>query len=151
MRELIARYFLVLIILRMAAVPFGDEEIALARIIQGEAGHEFMAYNSAPAYCVGWVVRNRLASGEYGSSYQEIAAGFNGTLNRAPKWRYMAIARLVMSGHEDPTGGALYVLSQQDVEGLNFDVERATLVLRASPGRALYFFREWQGEDVRED
>jgi hypothetical protein len=37
--------------------------------------------------------------------------------------------------------------SQQDVDKLGFDEEEATLILRASESRALFFFREWQGED----
>ena len=135
---------LTLIVLRMAAVPFSAEEIALAQIVQGEASHEFMHYDSAPAYCVGWVARNRLESGKYGESYQDLD-GFNGRLMGDPGWRYMAIARLVINAEEDPTHGAMYVLSQQDVDRLGFDGGEATLVLRASQVRALYFFKEWQG------
>lgn len=137
--------FVTLVVLRMAAVPFNAEEIALAQIAQGEAGHEFMYHDSVPAYCVGWVARNRLATGQYGKSYQEVA-GFNGKLNTDPKWRYMAIARLVMYSEDDPTEGALYVLFQQDVDKLGFDEDRATLVLRASERRALLFFTEWVEE-----
>lgn len=142
--QVIARFMVTLIVLRMAAVPFSAEEIALAQILQGEANHQFMMGSYVPAYTVGWVVRNRLESGEYGSSYQELQAGFNGVINRAPQWKYMAMARLVINGKWDPTGGALYVLSQQDVDKLGFAMEEASLVVRASEQRALFFFKEWQ-------
>ena len=145
-RALIAKYILAMIVLHMAAMPFSTEEIALAQIIQGEADHEFMQDDGAAAYAVGWVARNRLQGGQYGLSYQEVRAGFNGTVIKAPKWRYLAIARLVINGQQDPTGGALYALSQQDMDKLGFDEEQATLILRASEHRALFFFEEWQGE-----
>lgn len=126
--------------------PFSAEEIALAQIIQGEADHEFMRDDGAAAYAVGWVAKNRLGSERYGASYQELQAGFNGTIIKAPKRRYPAIARLVINGRRDPTDGALYVLSQQDMDKLGFDEGQATLILRASEHRALFFFEEWQGE-----
>lgn len=143
---MVARYLLALMVLRMAAVPFSDEEVALAQIMQGEAGHEFMGDTGAAACAVGWVARNRLESGEYGSSYQEMKPDFNGAIITDPKWRYLAIARLVVHGRRDPTGGALYVLSRQDMDQLGFDEGEATLVLRASAQRGLFFFREWSGE-----
>jgi hypothetical protein len=70
-----------------------------------------MRDDGAAAYAVGWVARNRLESGQYGASYQELRGEFNGTLITDPKWRYMVIARLVINGRNDPTEGALYVLS----------------------------------------
>lgn len=143
--QAIAHSMMTLAVLWMAMVPFSAEEIALAQIMQGETHHQFMR-SYMPAYAVGWVARNRLESGEYGSSYQELQAGFNGTINRAPQWKYVAIARLVMNGKQDPTRGALYVFSQQDVDELGFAVERASLILRASEHRALFFFVEWPGE-----
>lgn len=143
MRELVARYILAMMVLRMAAMPFSAEEIAVAQIVQGEANAQFMRDGGAAAYAVGWVARNRLESGQYGASYQELRAEFNGTIVRAPKWRYLAVARMVVNGQRDPTSGALYVLSQQDMEQLGFSEEGATLVLRASEHRALYFFKEW--------
>ena len=149
MGQLVARYVLALIVLRMAAVPFSAEEIALAQIVQGEASHEFMRDRGAAAYAVGWVARNRLESGQYGSSYQELRGEFNGAIITDPKWRYLAIARLVVNGQRDPTGGALYVLSQQDMDQLGFSEEGATLVLRASAHRALFFFREWPADGQR--
>lgn len=142
----ITRFMLTLVVLRMAAVPFSGEEIALAQIIQGEAGHEFMRDDGGAAYCVGWVVKNRLTSGQYGASYQELRAEFNGTIIIDPKWRYLVIARLVIHRQEDPTGGALYVLSRQDMDKLGFDEAGACFVLRASQQRGLYFFREWLEE-----
>jgi hypothetical protein len=141
--QIIARFMVMLIVIRMAAVPFSAEEIALAQILQGEANHQFMG-SHVPAYAVGWVARNRLEAGDYGSSYQELQAGFNGAINRAPQWKYMATARLVMNGKWDPTDGALYVLSQQDVDQLGFAAEEASLVVRASAHRALFFFKDWQ-------
>jgi len=144
--QTIARFIVTLAVLRMAAVPFSVEEIALAQIMQGEANHQFMR-SYVPAYCVGWVARNRLETGEYGTSYQELQVGFNGTINRAPQWKYMAMSRMVINARpwNDPTHGALYVWSQQDMEKLGFDVERASLILRTSDHRALYFFVEWPG------
>lgn len=71
---LIARYLLALMVLHMAAMPFSAEEIALAQIAQGEANHQFMRDAGAAAYAVGWVARNRLVSGKYGSSYKEVKA-----------------------------------------------------------------------------
>lgn len=143
MNGLIARYLLALVVLHMAAMPFGAEEIALAQIAQGEAKSQFMRDRGAAAYCVGWVARNRLESGKYGSSYKEVQADFNGSIVTDPKWRYLAVARLVVHGREDPTSGALYVLSQQDMDRLGFSEEGATLVLKASPHRGLFFFKEW--------
>lgn len=143
----VTRFMVALVILRMAAMPFCDEEIALAQIMQGEANHQFMG-SFVPAYGVGWVARNRLESGEYGESYQALRAEFNGTVDRAPQWKYMALARLVMAGERDPTGGALYVFSQQDIDKLGFDEAGATLILRASAARALFFFKEWPEEIV---
>ena len=143
MSELVARYLLAMMILRMAAMPFSAEEIALAQIVQGEANAQFMRDGGAAAYAVGWVARNRLETGRYGASYQELRAEFNGTIVVSPKWRYMAIARAVSNGRRDPTSGALYVLSQQDVDRLGFDGQKASLVLRASEHRGLYFFKEW--------
>lgn len=149
--QAMARFMVTLMVLRMAAMPFSDEEIALAQIMQGEANHQFMR-SYVPAYAVGWVARNRLESDEYGSSYQEMQAGFNGAINRAPQWKYMALARLVMNHRRwrDLTRGALYVFSQQDVDELGFDAQEASLILRASDHRALYFFREWPGETTDE-
>ena len=145
MEYVLGRLMLTIVVLRMAAFPFGAEEVALAQIIQGEAGHEFMYGRSAGAYCVGWVARNRVQSGLYGESYQDLD-GFNGRLTGDPSWRYLAIARVVINYHgDDPTGGAMYVLSQQDVDRLGFDEGKATLVLRASKQRALLFFVEWPG------
>ena len=145
-RALIAKYILAMIVLHMAAMPFSAEEIALAQIIQGEANAQFMHDAGGAAYAVGWVARNRLESGQYGASYQEMRAGFNGTIVVSPKWRYMAIARLVVNGQDDPTKGALYVLSRQDMDKLGFNEGQATLILRASEYRALFFFEEWQDE-----
>jgi hypothetical protein len=145
--DMMAKYLLAMLILRLVATPFVPEEIALAQIIQGEASHEFMEDDGTAAYAVGWVARNRLESREYGASYQELRGEFNGTLVTDPQWRYMVIARLVINGENDPTNGALYVLSQQDMDKLGFDEEQATLILRASASRALFFFKEWQGEN----
>lgn len=144
--QAIARFMVTMAVLRMAAVPFSAEEVALAQIMQGEANHQFMR-SYVPAYCVGWVARNRLESGEYGSSYQELQAGFNGTISRAPQWKYMAVARVVMKQRKwkDPTRGALYVWSRQDMDELGFDVGKASLILRASEHRALYFLVQWPG------
>lgn len=140
----IAKYLLALLVLRMAAVPFGDEEIALAQIVQGEANHQFMRDTGLSAYCAGWVVRNRIAAGKC-ESYADCQKDFNGSIVQAPGWRYMAMARLAMNNEEDPTGGALYVLSQQDMDQLGFDESEASLILRASEHRALFFFVEWPG------
>lgn len=145
--QAVTRFMITLIVLRMAAMPFTNEEVALAQIMQGEANHQFMR-SYVPAYAVGWVARNRLESGEYGSSYQELQVGFNGAINHAPQWIYMAMSRLVMNHRRwrDLTRGALYVFSQQDVDELGFNAREASLILRASDHRALYFFREWPGE-----
>lgn len=142
--QVIARFMVTLAVLRMAAIPFSPEEIALAQIMQGEADHQFMR-SYVPAYCVGWVARNRLESGEYGISYQELRAEFNGTINRAPQWKYMALARVMMHQRKskDPTHGALYVLSQQDMNELGFNMDQASLILRTSKHRGLFFFVEW--------
>lgn len=142
--QAIARFIVTLAVLRMAAVPFSAEEIALAQIMQGEANHQFMR-SYVPAYCIAWVARNRLESGEYGASYQELRAEFNGTINRAPQWKYMALARVVMNQRKwkDPTHGALYVWSRQDMDELGFDMEKASLILRTSEHRGLFFFVEW--------
>ena len=72
-----------------------------------------------------------------------------GTLNTDPGWRYLAIARLVITAEHDPTAGALYVFSQQDVNKFKFNEEAATLVLRASDHRALLFYVEWPGEGAQ--
>ena len=60
----LARYLLAMMVLRMAAASFHPEEMALAQIIQGEANHQFMRDAGLSAYCVGWVVRNRIAAGQ---------------------------------------------------------------------------------------
>lgn len=145
MSGLLARYLLTMMVLHMAAIPFSAEEIALAQIIQGEAYHGFMRDDGAAAYAVGMVARNRLESGRYGSSYKEVQSGFSGTLAVEPERRYLAVARKVINGTEDPTQGALYVLSQQDVKVLGFGDQAAliTLVLRTSETRALYFYKTW--------
>lgn len=140
----IARFLQILMILRMAAVPFSDEEIALAQIVQGEANHEFMRDSGMSAYCVGWVVRNRFKAGKC-ESYADCQKDFNGTIITDPKWRYLAVARLVVNGQRDPTGGALHVLSQQDMDELGFDESEASLIIRTSEHRGLYFFQEWPG------
>ena len=145
--RLLKAYLWGLLVLRMVAVPFSLEEIALAQIIQGEANHEFMRDNGMSAYCVGWVVRNRLEAGKC-QSYLHCQRDFNGTIITDPQWWYLFIARLVINGEEDPTAGALHVLSQQDVDELGFDVEEASLVIRASAYRSLYFFERWQRGDV---
>jgi hypothetical protein len=146
----ITRLMLMLALLRATATPFSDEEAALAQIIQGEASHEFMRDNGEAAYCVGWVAKNRLESGEYGSSYQEVQEGFNGSIVTDPKWRYLVVARLVIYHRNDPTDGALYALSQQDVDRLGFGGAEACLVLVASAERAVYFFKEWPGDNDHE-
>lgn len=137
------RLIVILFVLSAAVVPFSNGEIALAQIIQGEANHQFMHGSYTGAYCVGWVARNRLETNQYGPSYAEIQGGFNGTISDVPQWEYLMLARRVMNGKEDPTGGALYVFSQQDVDRLRFDESKATLVIRASEHRALIFFAEW--------
>ncbi len=145
--RLLRAYLWGLVVLRMAATPFHPEEIALAQILQGEANHEFMRDSGMSAYCVGWVVRNRLEAGKC-ESYAHCQKDFNGTIVTDPQWRYLAVARLVMKGKRDPTGGALHVLSQQDVDRVGFDVEEASLVIQASPYRSLYFFERWQRGDL---
>jgi len=142
----IARYLLAILVLHMVATPFQSEEIALAQIIQGEANHQFMRDEGMSAYCVGWVARNRLVAGRC-ESYRHCQKDFKGTIIQAPQWRYLAIARLIINSKEDPTGGALYVFSQQDMNQLDFDESQATLVIRASPYRALFFFKEWPGRE----
>lgn len=141
----ITKYLLALMVLRMAAAPFNDKEYVLAQIIQGEANSQFMHDGGLSAYCVGWVVRNRLAAG-WCESYADCQKDFNGTIIKAPQWRYLAIARLVINNKEDPTRGALYVFSQQDIDRLDFDESEASLILRTSEYRALFFFREWPRE-----
>lgn len=137
------RFMIALALSQPAAGPFSSEEIALAQIMQGEAHHRFMGDDFTGAYYVGWVARNRLESGKYGETYAEIQGGFNGTSHSPPRWEYLDLARLVLSGNGDLTQGALYVFSQQDVERLGFAEERATLTIRASEHRALLFFAEW--------
>lgn len=137
------RFMMTLALLQPAAAPFSSEEIALAQIMQGEAHHRFMGGDFTGAYCVGWVARNRLESGKYGETYAEIQSGFNGTNQSSPRWEYLDLARLVLIDEGDPTQGALYVFSQQDVERLGFAEEKATLIIRASEQRALLFFAEW--------
>ena len=123
----------------------------MAQIMQGEAHHQFMRGSYDGAYCVGWVARNRLETKRYGSSYVEVQAGFNGTINDAPRQEYLVLARLVINGTEDPTHGALYAFSRQDVDRLRFDEDKATLVIRASEHRALMFFAEWPEGTKREN
>jgi hypothetical protein len=143
------RAILILMVWHVVETSLSVEEAALAQIIQGKAHHQFMRDDGAAAYAVGWVARNRLESGQYGGSYQELRSEFNGTVNRAASLRYKVIARMVINNEEDPTGGALYVFSQQDVDRLGFGEEEATLILVASEHRALYFFRRWPGDYLR--
>lgn len=123
--------------------PSSDEEVGLAQIMQGEAHHQFMHGDYTAAYCVGWVARNRLETKRYGMSYAEVQDGFSGTINDVPRKEYLILARLVINDTEDPTHGALYVFSRQDVDRLRFDEDEATLVIRASEHRTLIFFAEW--------
>lgn len=142
--RLLKAYLWGLVVLRMAAIPFRPEEVALAQILEGEAGYQFMRDGGVSAYHVGWVARNRLEAGKC-ESYLHCQKDFNGAISTDPQWRYKAIARLVINGKRDPTGGALHVLSKQDVDKLGFDVEEASLVIQASLYRRLYFFEEWPG------
>jgi len=137
------QWIVALLLLAMLAAPPLDEEIALAQIMQGEAHHQYMAGSYDGAYYIGWVARNRLLSQRYGSSYIEVQAGFNGTIAGTPRQEYLILARLVISGKKDPTHGALYMFSQQDVNQLGFDESNATLIIRASESRALMFFARW--------
>lgn len=141
----IAAYLVMLAMLVPVGPPYfvTVEEVLLARIMQGEAGHLYMEGDEA-AFCVGWVARNRLESGRYGSSFSkvEVGSGFAGTVRRS-RQHYYNLARLVLRSKWDPTNGALYALSQQDVDNLEFDVTKATLVIRVSEDRALFFLKNW--------
>ena len=137
------KLIIITLVLGTLAAPPSNEEVALAQIMQGEAHHQYMASNYDGAYCVGWVARNRLLSQRYGSSYAEIQAGFNGTISSVPQREYLVLARLAINGEEDPTRGAVYVFSQQDVDHLGFNESEALLVIRASKNRALIFFAKW--------
>ena len=88
------------------------DEYWLATVLMSEAS----VGNRTERICVGWTVRNRLESGEYGSSIYNIAARGAYSISQEPNRQMMAIASLIlMSSIPDPTGGATHFFSPRSM------------------------------------
>ncbi len=118
-------------------LPFfssGIEVLDLARIMQGESPGDMAA-----AYMVGWVAKNRLVHPSYGDTYAVVSYGFFGyRADMQPSKEFLTLARRVMASKEDPTGGALYAMSREDITKLDIPPSRADVAYGE-----WFFFKTW--------
>lgn len=103
----------------------------LASLITGEA-------RGLPAegqQAIAHVAMNRLEAG-YGWN------GWYGWGDPSPE--SIANAYQVVHRDHDPTGGALYALSHNDMQNLGFDRGEAIVIENPDNGQTLYLLHEWQ-------
>lgn len=117
-----------------------DPVTLLASVMVGEAG----VLGPEAMLFVGHVVMNRVSSPCFPDTVVEVIeqqGQFNG--RGIPKGCHLAMARRVLRRSRDPTGGMLYVLSEQDRERLGFPEGDLSI---GKGGFQLHFYRRWRDE-----
>jgi len=121
----------------------------LARIAEGEAGGASIWGSESAArqaqVHVMWVVMNRLRHRAYAPPYDALSDFYGAELIEQPdaKTIQLALGVLYADPKDDPTGGCLFVLSQQD--RVKLGVRDGDLILIGKGPFSLHLFRNWPG------
>ena len=121
----------------------------LARIAEGEAGGASIWGSESAArqaqVHVMWVVMNRLRHRAYAPPYDALSDFYGAELIEQPGAETIQRALTVLHSDpkSDPTGGALFVLSEQDRKKLG--VRQGDLILIGRGPFSLSFYRTWPG------
>ncbi len=105
--------------------------LILAIILAGEAPVTLMGRDAAVG--VAWTMRNRMDC--WGHTVEQIEAAYYG--RGTPTWREIGVIQEVFRAprDEDPTGGAFWAMSKQDVEAQHF---RPADIVYRSPVSKMY-------------
>jgi len=133
-----------------AMEPKTPEVIYLARAIEGEGAALFEDRDYVGSL-IAHVAMNRLDIGWWSESMVDIVtSAFHGYVNvQIPAPWSVALAEEAIHREEDIANGALFLLSQADLEkhGWGHWQSRAVWEVRNEEGHALYGFKIWPGQE----
>lgn len=121
----------------------------LARIAEGEAGGASIWGSESAArqaqVHVMWAVLNRLRHAAYAPPYDPLSDFYGAELIEQPDGKTIQLALWVLFADpkSDPTGGALFVLSEQDRQKLG--ARQGDMILIGKGPFQLNFYRGWPG------
>lgn len=134
----------------VAALDSLDDELMLARAIQGEGAHLFGAQRDRVGLGIAFVALKRLNAAPQGTTLRDvIEAGLYGWTNvdEPEPWAF-ALAEQALMSHGgtlpdlDPCPPCMYFLSGDDARALDVDLSTETWSVR-SGAWSLHFFTDW--------